>query len=94
MKVGTQHGDSDAILRACAGFGVNNICSRLPSPKLDEAWTVDALSRLKERVASFGISLDMVPLPLSSYEISRSESPASPARRRPIAIGRSTTSAR
>ncbi len=76
MKVGTQHGDSDAILRACAGFGVNNICSSLPSPTLDEAWSVDALSKLKERVESFGISLDMVPLPLSSYEISRSESPA------------------
>ena len=31
MKVGTQHGHTDAILQACAGFGVNNICSRLPS---------------------------------------------------------------
>jgi mannonate dehydratase len=76
MKVGTQHGDSNAILRAMAGFGCNNICSRLPSATLDEAWSVEALSRLKDRVASFGISLDMVPLPLSSSEISRSESPA------------------
>jgi mannonate dehydratase len=76
MKVGTQHGHTDAILRACAGFGVNNICSSLPSPKLDDAWTVESLSRLKEHVASFGISLDMVPLPLSSYEVSRSENPA------------------
>jgi mannonate dehydratase len=76
MKAGTQHGHSDAILRACAGFGVNNICSSLPSPVLDDAWTVESLSKLKERVESFGISLDMVPLPLSSYEISKSESPA------------------
>jgi mannonate dehydratase len=76
MKLGTQHGDSDAILRACAAFGVNNICSRLPSATLDAAWSVESLSRLRERVESFGISLDMVPLPLSSYEISRSESPA------------------
>jgi len=76
MKVGTQHGDSDAILRACAGFGVNNICSRLPSDKLDDAWSVDSLKRLKDRIGSFGISLDMVPLPLSSNEISQSESPA------------------
>jgi mannonate dehydratase len=76
MKVGTQHGDSDPILRAMAGFGVNNICSRLPSDKLDEAWSVEALTKLKERVQSFGITLDMVPLPLSSNEISRSESPA------------------
>jgi mannonate dehydratase len=76
MKAGTQHGDSDAILRVLAGFGVNHICSRLPSARLDERWTVDALSRLRERVESFGIALDMVPLPLSSSEIGRSESPA------------------
>ena len=76
MKVGTQHGDSDEILRALAGFGVNHICSRLPSQKMDAAWSVDSLTRLRERVESFGITLDMVPLPLSSYEISRSENPA------------------
>src|SRR5258705_5897069 len=76
MKVGTQHGHSDAILRACAAFGVNNICSGLPSAKVDEAWSVDALSRFRERVESFGVSLDMVPLPMSSSEISRAELPA------------------
>jgi mannonate dehydratase len=76
MKVGTQHGDSDPILRACAAFGVNNICGRLPSEKMDEAWSVDALSRHREHVQSFGISLDMVPLPMSSSEISRAEMPA------------------
>jgi mannonate dehydratase len=76
MKVGTQHGDADAILRVLAGFGVNNICSNLPSATLDDAWSVEGLSRLRERVESFGLKLDMVPLPLSSSEISRSESPA------------------
>jgi mannonate dehydratase len=76
MKVGTQHGDSDAILRACAAFGVNNICSALPSEKMDDAWSVDGLSKLRDRVASHGISLDMVPLPMSSSEISRAEMPA------------------
>jgi mannonate dehydratase len=76
MKVGTQHGHSDAILRAMAAFGVNNICSGLPSARFDEAWSVDGLSRLRERVESFGIALDMLPLPLSSSEISRSENPA------------------
>ena len=76
MKVGTQHGDSDLILRACAAFGVNHICSRLPSRQLDEAWSVDALSRLRDRVASFGITLEMVPLPMSSVEVSRAEMPA------------------
>jgi len=75
MKVGTQHGDSDAILRAMAGFGVNNICSRLPSERLDDKWSVEGLSRLRERVESFGVTLDMVPLPMSSNEISRFEMP-------------------
>jgi mannonate dehydratase len=76
MKVGTQHGDSDPILRACAAFGVNNICSRLPSQKMDAAWSVESLVKLRERVESFGITLDMIPIPLSSYEISKSENPA------------------
>jgi len=76
MKVGTQHGHTDAILRACAAFGVNNICSELPSAKLDDAWSVESLSKLRDRVASYGISLDVVPLPMSSSEISRAEMPA------------------
>jgi mannonate dehydratase len=76
MKVGTQHGHSDAILRACAAFGVNNICGGLPSPNIDEAWSVDALSKLRDLVASHDISLDMLPLPMSSSEISRAELPA------------------
>jgi mannonate dehydratase len=75
MKAGTQHGDSDSILRVLAGFGVNHICSRLPAAKLDANWSVESLTRLRERVESFGLTLDMVPLPLSSYEISRSENP-------------------
>ena len=76
MKAGTQHGDADAILRVLAGFGVHHICSRLPSPRMDAAWSVDGLMRLRDRVESFGISLDMVPLPLSSVEIARAENPA------------------
>src|SRR5205814_1884363 len=75
MNVGTQHGDSDQILRAMAGFGVTHICSRLPSERLDANWSVGGLSRLRERVESFGISLDMVPLPMSSNDISRFEMP-------------------
>ena len=76
MKAGTQHGDADAILRLLAGFGVNHICSLLPSRSLDAAWSVAGLTRLRERVESHGLTLDMVPLPLSSSEISRSENPA------------------
>ena len=68
MKAGTQHGDSDAILRVLAGFGVNHICSRLPvSDGSTSTWSVESLTRLRERVESFGMTLDMVPLPLSSH---------------------------
>jgi mannonate dehydratase len=76
MKAGTQHGDSSEVLRALAAFGVNHICSLLPAERMGPAWSVEALERLRERVESFGIRLDMVPLPLSSREISTMEHPA------------------
>ena len=75
MKVGTQHDSSDQTLAVLAALGVNHICSTLPAVKLDERWSVDGLMRLRERVERFGIALDMVPLPLSSNEIRRSENP-------------------
>jgi mannonate dehydratase len=75
MKAGTQHGDTDPILRAMAGFGVNHICSRLPSVRLDDKWSVDSLSRFREHIESFGITLEMVPLPMSSNDITRFELP-------------------
>ena len=75
MKVGTQHGDSNEILRVLAGFGVNYICSRLPSERLDEHWSVEGLSRLRERIESFGLVLDVVPLPMSSNYITKAELP-------------------
>jgi mannonate dehydratase len=76
MKVGTQQGDAEEMLRVFACFGVNNICGSLPSRKMDEAWSVDALSKRRERVAAHGISLDVLPLPMSSLEISNAEMPA------------------
>jgi mannonate dehydratase len=75
MKVGTQHGSSDEILTVLAALGVDNICSALPSTRLDESWSVEGLTKLRERVESFGIQLDMVPLPLSSHPIERAENP-------------------
>ncbi len=75
MKAGTQHGSTDDILRTLAALGVHHICSALPSRKLDEAWSVEGLLRLRERVESFGIKLEMVPLPLSSVYITRAEHP-------------------
>lgn len=75
MTVGTQHDDTNEVLTVLAALGVNHICSRLPSATFDEAWSVNGLSRLRERVESFGITLDAVPLPLSSNEISKAENP-------------------
>jgi mannonate dehydratase len=75
MKVGTQHDSSNEVLAILAGLGVTNICSRLPSERLDHEWSVDALERLRERVEGFGITLDMVPLPLSSKPIATAENP-------------------
>jgi mannonate dehydratase len=59
-----------------SSFGVDHICSTEISPKLDENWSVDGLSRLKERVEKHGIELSMVPLPLPSAVIGRAEMPA------------------
>jgi mannonate dehydratase len=67
MKPGTQHGDSDDILRVMAAFGVNHICSPTPSKQLDEKWSVDGLKRLRERVEKAGVTLEMVELPTNSY---------------------------
>src|SRR5258708_12464237 len=75
MRVGTQQGDAEGTLRALAAFGVNNICGSLPSVTLDEAWTVDALSKRRDRVMAHGISLDMLPLPMSSHQIDTVETP-------------------
>ena len=75
FKVGTQNDSSDVALEVLAAFGVNNICSNLPSAKFDDAWSVDGLKQLRNRVESYGLKLDMVPLPLSSVTINKSENP-------------------
>ena len=76
MKVGTQHGSSDDILEVLCSLGVNNICSSLPSAKMDANWSVEGLTKLRERVESYGIHLDMIPLPLSSAYITKAELPS------------------
>jgi len=75
MKAGTQHGVSDEILRVMTSLGVNHVCGSLPSRRLDEAWSVESLTKTRERVESFRIKLDMLPLPLSSSYITKSENP-------------------
>src|SRR5437667_1076284 len=75
MKVGTQNVSADETLRVLAALGVNHVCSTLPSARLDERWSVEGLTKLRERVESFGIHLDCVPLPLSSHTIEQAENP-------------------
>ena len=75
MKVGTQHDSSDEVLAILAPLGVTHICSRLPSPRFDEAWSVDGLTKLRERVERAGITLEMMPLPMSSNRLARAENP-------------------
>ena len=76
MKVGTQKSHADEDLVAFAAWGVNNICSGLPSRKLDEKFSAEALIQLRERVEKHGIKLDFIPLPLSSSPVARAEYPA------------------
>jgi len=76
FHVGTQHGDDDATLKAMAAFGVNNICGSMPSATLDEKWSVDALTKHREHVESFGIKLDMMPITMTSAPIDRAQMPA------------------
>src|SRR6185436_18084299 len=75
MKAGHQHDHSEPTLRALAAFGVKNICSGHLDRDMEKYWSVDALTRLRKHVESFGIKLDAVPLPMSSREISKAEMP-------------------
>jgi mannonate dehydratase len=75
MKLGHQHHDSEADLKIMAAFGVNHICSAPPSRTLDENWSVAGLTRLRERVEKHGITLEAVPLPMSSVVIDKAEMP-------------------
>lgn len=76
MKAGNQHVHSPEALRTLAAFGINHICSGVPSRAFDAAWSVEGLTKLREQVEKFNIKLEMVPLPMSSVEISKAEMPA------------------
>src|SRR5688572_23739541 len=74
MHPGHQHDHSPETLRALAAFGVKNICSGRLGTNLDN-WSVEALTRLRQQVESFGIALDCLPLPMSPREVSGAELP-------------------
>ena len=76
MKLGTQQASpTDDMLRYFAQFGVTHICGTPPRPGLQGSWEVDDLLKLRERVELFGLTLDMLPLPMSAWPISRAENP-------------------
>jgi mannonate dehydratase len=76
MKLGSQQASpGDDMLRYFAQFGVRNICGTPPKPGPKGAWLADDLSRLRERVESFGLSLDFLPLPLSAAVLGKAENP-------------------
>jgi mannonate dehydratase len=75
-KLGMQDYATEDFLQVYAAFGIEHICSSLPSKRLDEKWSVEELLKERERIEAFGIHLDMLPLPLSSVEINKAEYPA------------------
>src|SRR5580704_16061262 len=76
MKLGTQHSSSDDVLKVISAFGVNHICSGEISARLDDKWSAEGLTKLRERVESHGIKLEAVPLPLPSSYITKSPTPS------------------
>ena len=74
MHVGTQFKPrDDNDYRVWAQLGVTHVC--VDPPGDPHHWSLDDLRRHRDHVASFGLSLDMVQLPLSSRSIEEQESP-------------------
>ena len=90
MYVGTQVGArNDADFEQWAQLGVVNVCSDPPGDA--RTWTKDDLARHREKLESYGITLDMVQIPLSSTPLDTSQSPnimlgKSPERDREIEV--------
>lgn len=87
MRLGTQfRARDDDDYRTFAQLGVNHVCAD-PAGNPHE-WTLDILKAHKEKVESFGLTLEMVQLPLSSRVIEKQYSPdilmAGPERDRQI----------
>lgn len=74
LKLGTQHGDSDDILKVMAAFGVTHICALPPALEKDRGgdWSLDALSKKREHIESYGIKADALRL-LHPTTVSNSE---------------------
>ena len=90
LRLGTQHGDSDDILKVLAAFGVNHICALPPALDKDRGgdWSTEALSRKREQIESYGIKADALrlihPTTLPNSEIRHVMMGKSPERDREI----------
>jgi mannonate dehydratase len=74
MYVGTQiEPRDDTDFRVWAQLGVTHVC--VDPPGSPHHWSLDALRRHKDHVESFGLSLDMVQLPISSGPIKAQDRP-------------------
>ena len=74
MYVGTQiEPRDDSDYRVWAQLGVTHVC--VDPPGSPHYWSLDALRRHKDHVDSFGLSLDMVQLPISSGPIEAGDRP-------------------
>ncbi len=74
MHVGTQiKPRDDADYRVWAQLGVRHVC--VDPPGNPHHWSLDDLCRHREQIEAFGLSLDMVQLPMSSAPIEEQESP-------------------
>ncbi|MEX0761341.1 MAG: mannonate dehydratase [Dehalococcoidia bacterium] len=74
MYLGTQvPARDDTDFEVWAQLGVNNVCSDPPGNPHD--WTRETLEKHREKVESYGITLDMVQIPLGSRPLEESGSP-------------------
>jgi mannonate dehydratase len=75
VYLGTQHltGDDWAGYRALAQLGVNHVSANPPGDW--RSWSTGVLAEFKERLASFGIELEMVMLPLGSRTARENDAP-------------------
>ena len=74
MLLGTQfRARDDDDYRVWAQLGVTHVC--VDPPGNPHHWSLDDLQRQRDHVARFGLSLDMVQLPLSSRPIEQQHSP-------------------
>ncbi len=75
MHLGTQHinGADWTSYQLLAQLGVNHVSANPPGDW--RTWDVTVLTEFKERLAGYGLSLDMVMLPLESQEARKNSAP-------------------